>query len=78
MVLLAPQTIGLSFVWRTVREWDNLVYCTIFVMFGQPPTYVSVPKGPTTMAGASSMGYPLTVKHNKSNRQRRVDAGEPV
>ena len=47
-------------------------------MFGQPPTYVSVPKGPTTMDGASSMGYPLTVKHNKNNRRMMVDAGEPV
>ena len=78
MVLLFPETISLSLVWRTVHEWDNLVYCTISVMFGQPPTYVSVPKGPTTMDGASSMGYPLTVKHNKNNRRMMVDVGEPV
>lgn len=65
---IAPQTIGLSFMWRTVREWDNLVYCTIFAVFGQPPTYVSVPSGPTTLDGASSIGYPLTVLHSRQLR----------
>lgn len=57
-----------SLMWRTVREWDNLVYCTIFAVFGQPPTYVSVPSGPTTLDGASSIGYPLTVLHSRQLR----------